>query len=242
MNLAKDCVDIGLRTNQLDSMLGFWTCEVGLQYEELLKVGGGIHQHRLSLNGSTLKLNHSRDPLPDTPKGGYRELLIASDVDRVKHLTDPDGNRVTLVPWQYEGISHIAMRISVSSLPKARLFYSHTLLAEAVADNVFRLGTTLLILQEFVEKAGYGRFAGKGYRYLTIRVNKVDIEHLGLLERGARQARRPETLGPTARISFITDPDGNWIGLSQRASLTDDLAPEIQFRPRFANANVGLSQ
>jgi lactoylglutathione lyase len=33
----------------------------------------------------------------------------------------------------------------------------------------------------------------------------------------------PITLGETARISFIRDPDGNWIELSQRASLVGPL-------------------
>jgi lactoylglutathione lyase len=28
------------------------------------------------------------------------------------------------------------------------------------------------------------------------------------------------TLGEVARISFVLDPDGNWIEMSQRASLT----------------------
>ena len=32
------------------------------------------------------------------------------------------------------------------------------------------------------------------------------------------------TLGKTARISFVRDPDGNWIELSQRASLTGPLS------------------
>jgi lactoylglutathione lyase len=33
------------------------------------------------------------------------------------------------------------------------------------------------------------------------------------------------TLGSTARISMVRDPDGNWIELSQRASLTGSLEP-----------------
>ena len=49
MNLAKHCIDVGVRTNNIDAMLEFWTKEVGLPYMELLKVGGGVHQHRLSL-------------------------------------------------------------------------------------------------------------------------------------------------------------------------------------------------
>jgi lactoylglutathione lyase len=33
------------------------------------------------------------------------------------------------------------------------------------------------------------------------------------------------TLGDTARISMIRDPDGNWIELSQRASIVGSIAP-----------------
>ena len=55
MNLAKHCIDVGVRTNNIDAMLEFWTKEVGLPYMELLKVGGGVHQHRLSLKGSIFK-------------------------------------------------------------------------------------------------------------------------------------------------------------------------------------------
>jgi hypothetical protein len=39
------------------------------------------------------------------------------------------------------------------------------------------------------------------------------------------EARAPVTLGSTARISMVRDPDGNWIELSQRASLTGSLEP-----------------
>lgn len=33
----------------------------------------------------------------------------------------------------------------------------------------------------------------------------------------------PVTLGKVARICFVRDPDGNWIEISQRASLTGKL-------------------
>jgi len=38
----------------------------------------------------------------------------------------------------------------------------------------------------------------------------------------------PFNMGKTARISFITDPDGNWIELSQRASLTGPLPNDME--------------
>ena len=66
---------------------------------------------------------------------------------------------------------------------------------------------------------------GLGYRYITVQVWNVDQEHTDFLARGGVEARPPTTLGTTARISFIMDPDQNWIEVSQRASLTGTLEP-----------------
>nr|QQZ50882.1 VOC family protein [Phenylobacterium glaciei] len=65
--------------------------------------------------------------------------------------------------------------------------------------------------------------SGKGWRYITFQVFKVDEEHARILEQGGRQAMPPTTLGATARISMVRDPDGNWIEISQRASLVGTL-------------------
>lgn len=65
-----------------------------------------------------------------------------------------------------------------------------------------------------------GAFTARGFRYLTIQVRDVDAEHAGIIARGGSEGRPPVTLGTTARISFVRDPDGNWIEISQRASLT----------------------
>ena len=44
-----------------------------------------------------------------------------------------------------------------------------------------------------------------------------------MLAKGGREALAPVTLGTTARISMVRDPDGNWIELSQRASIVGSL-------------------
>ena len=44
-----------------------------------------------------------------------------------------------------------------------------------------------------------------------------------MLAHGGGEATAPVTLGTTARISMVKDPDGNWIELSQRASITGSL-------------------
>lgn len=224
MKLAKDYVDIGVRTNNKEAMLNFWTNTVGLQYEELLKIGGGVHQHRLSLNGSVFKLNHTRETIPDTAPTGYHRLYIAADIEQEKHLQDPDGSLVTLVPKGRSDITHIGIGMKVKNIHEAVAFFKDTLQADELSDNRFRLGTTIFLLEQAAPGTlASGGFIGKGYRYCTIQVHKVDSEHQGLIERGALEGAAPVTMGTTARVSFINDADGNVIEISQRASLVGNL-------------------
>lgn len=224
MKLAKDAIDIGVYTNQLEPMLGFWQETIGLPYEELLKVGGGVHQHRLGLAGSVFKLNHSREPLRENRPAGYRELLIARpEITTPASHTDPDGNLVTLVPPGYGQVERIGIVIAVRSLAASGQFFSQVLGLEEIGAHQFRWGTTVIRLEEDPGLAPCDSMRGTGYRYLTVQVWDVDAEHAAVIERGGTEARAPATLGTTARISFITDPDGNWIEVSQRASLTGSL-------------------
>ena len=60
----KPALDVGLYSNHIDAMRAFYEGELGLAYNHLLKVGGGVHQHRLDLAGDgVLKLNAARDEL-----------------------------------------------------------------------------------------------------------------------------------------------------------------------------------
>ena len=222
MKLAKQGIDIGLRTNQLEPSLSFWRDEIGLPYEELLKIGGGVHQHRLGLNGAVLKLNHARDPLPEAPSG-YSELMIARDIRQPLNHQDPNGIPVTLVPTGYQGITHVGIKMQVRSLKSAAQFFASTLQAQTINANQYKLGNTQFFLEENTLALPSAGMQGRGFRYLTIQVYKVDTEHAELLQRGAQEAEPPRTLGQTARISFICDTDNNWIEISQRKSLTGDL-------------------
>ena len=225
MKLAKKFIDVGVQTNQYEAMAEFWQKQIGLPYEELLKVGGGIHQHRHSLNGSIFKLNSVRDSLATSEPTGYSELMVASDtVNSPTQLTDPDGNKVTLVPAGYEGITNIGMKLEVSSIKKFRHFYSEILQIEEVSETCYRWGTTLFFLSENKNHKRCHSMSGIGYRYITVQIWDVEEEHQAILSRGGEEARPPIVLGSTAKISFITDPDGNWIEISQRASLTGDLS------------------
>ena len=224
MRVAKPRLDFGLYTNDRDGMLAFWQDEVGLELEEVLPVGRGVRQHRLSLNGSVFKLNHSRDPLPDEARSGYRELLIARPgLGRRRGLVDPDGNRVTLVPPGEDGIDAIGIRLAVSDARAQADFYRRIMEFEELGERRHRLGDTLLLFDEAPGIVRSGEMRAGGYRYCTLQVWDVDEAHAEIVARGGEQAHPPMTLGKVARISFVRDPDGNWIELSQRASLTGEL-------------------
>ena len=227
MKLAKPCIDIGLATNNLDPMLEFWQCEVGLPLDHVLKVRRGQNQHRHDAMGSVFKLNHLEKTLPDTPPSGYLELLVAKDgLEDSKHLTDPDGNKVALVPTGAHGVEQIGVRLGVRDLDAHKAFYKDAFGFEEIPYNKgvgFKAANSVILLEQDPAAPSDAVMDGKGWRYITLQVFKVDNDHAHVLSVGGREAMPPTTLGTTARISMVRDPDGNWIELSQRASIVGSL-------------------
>jgi lactoylglutathione lyase len=227
MRLAKEHIDVGVFTNRTDDMLAFWQGEVGLPFEEMLPIGGGLRQHRHAMNGSVFKLNSARDPLGEEPLSGYRELRIArAGLPSPRTLTDPDGNRVTLVPQGVSSIVGIEVVLAVRDEGAFHAFYGDALQLERAAERSYRCGDSLLTFAHDPGAVEAGRMTARNYRYITIQVWDCDAEHAGIIARGGREGRPPLTLGSTARVSFVRDPDGNWIEISQRASLTGALSAD----------------
>jgi len=231
MKLAKPRIDIGFATNHAPAALAFWQNEIGLPFDYTQPIRRGYKQHRHDLCGSILKINQVYETLPDNPPSGYRELLIARDgITAPQPMSDPEGNRVTLVPTGMCGIERIGIRLGVRDVEAHRRFYTEALgLSQGAptADGAmtFLAGDTVLIVEHDANAPSDAAFEGKGWRYITFQVFEVDREHAHVLAHGGREARAPVTLGTTARISMVRDPDGNWIELSQRASLTGSLEP-----------------
>lgn len=227
MDLAKPRIDVGLFTNNLEPMLDFWQNEIGLPFDHLLPLGGGLQQHRHDLLGSVLKINHARNALPDSAPSGYRELLIAREgLLGPRRLTDPDGNRVTLVPPGAHGIERIGIRLAIRDAAAHRRFYAVALGLPDVPErggDSFLCGDSVILFDEAPDAPSDAVFEGPGFRYITIQIRNVDEEHPAILARGGTEGRAPQTLGKVARISFVRDPDGNWIEMSQRASLVGAL-------------------
>ena len=194
----------------------------------MLPIRRGQNQHRHDALGSVVKINHHADPLPAAPPSGYRELIIAQPGRTAPlSLQDPDGNRVCLVPSGHDGVRQIGIRLAVRDLDAHRRFYRDALgLAEEARPSgaAFRAGETLLVLEQDRHASLDAGIRGKGWRYITFQVFRVDEVHAEVLAAGGREARAPVTLGTTARISMVLDPDGNWIELSQRASIVGALS------------------
>ena len=228
MQLAKKVIDVGLSTNNLEPMLRFWQEDAGLRFDQVLPVRRGQKQYRYDAQGSVIKLNHHTEPLPDAAPSGYRELIIAREgVQAPRLLFDPDGNRVRLVPPGHHGVTQLAVVVGVRSLSEHRRFYGDLLgFAEQAWSGgpAFRLGDSLLCLEQDLTATVDPVRQARGWRYITLQVADIDAIHDDLRRKGVREGLAPVTLGDVARISMILDPDGNWIELSRRASIVGSLS------------------
>jgi catechol 2,3-dioxygenase-like lactoylglutathione lyase family enzyme len=225
MHLAKPHLDIGLYTNQRDAQLAFWGETAALPFDQMVKLGGGVQQHRFLALGSPLatiiKVNHARDPIANTQPTGIAALTIARPgLTAPRALTDPDGNRVILVPAGHAGIDGVAINLDVNDLAVSAAFYTRLLGMTPAGADAFHLGGTLMRLSAAKTRIEPSAMSGPGYRYLTVQVFDCDAEHAAALANGATEGRPPHNYGSTARVSFIRDPDGTWIEISQRASVT----------------------
>ena len=227
IELAKFQLDIGLTTESRDPMLEFWQQAVGLTYDGPLSVGGGVQQHRHSCRGSIIKINHSRDPIEPQPRAGYRRLIVAqSDRTAVHDTEDPDGNLVSLVPPGQDGVTQLGVEIGVRDLGRHTHFWASVVglpPAPRAGRFAFRVGDSIIRLAHDPDAPYDATRRGAGYRYCTLQVFDADNEYGRCVEAGAGVGHEPFTHGEVARYGFIRDPDGNWIELSQRASITGPL-------------------
>jgi len=223
VELAKPCLDVGVYTNNHDEMRAFYETDVALPYEELLRAGGGVHQHRFGLRGGVFKLNHSRDPL-DEDVTCFRRLVVAAAPGQAPaRLVDPDGLAVEIVAPGRDAVEAVAVHWGSRDPDRLGRLLAEGLGARDAGDGRWQVGTTLLVVEEDPVAGPMGPMRARGFRYLTVQVRDVRREHARLLELGWSEGRPPVRLGDVAFISFVRDPDGAWLEVSQRASLTGPL-------------------
>lgn len=225
MKLAKQHLDIGLFTNDIAAHAEFWGDTVGLRLDHRLELREGWVQHRYDAHGSVIKVNHYVAPLPAHPPSGYRGLSIARAGAPAWEGRHPGGELVRLVPPGTDGIVGIGITVSTPEPARMMDFYLGAMEFEQAGPTTARCGDTLL----FVEKGPGGvvtdDFIAPNFRYLTVQIFDADQACADIVARGGRLARAPINFGTVARYGFVADPDGNWIEISARTSLTGIAPP-----------------
>ncbi|MEN3272682.1 MAG: hypothetical protein V7636_1443, partial [Actinomycetota bacterium] len=148
----------------------------------------------------------------------FVRLEIGADLYEM--MQDPDGTHV----WTRQDLDTIAIHWQSSDPERLAVLLRDGFDAVQVDGNRWTVGTTTLVLQPNGQPMGPMR--ARGFRYLTVQVRDVRAEHAHLLSLGWTEGTAPVRLGDTAFISFVLDPDGAPIEISQRASLTGPL-PDV---------------
>jgi len=223
MELARPMFDVGMLTNRGDAMLGFWCDEMGLALERELEPVPGVTQYKLTLMGAVLKINAVAAALPDRATlPGLRMLLLADDrVDHPQHRRDPDGNLLCLVPPGFRGITTFGVHFAVSDERRFHAFFTDVLQLDAIDERMYDLAGAALSFAWSPEVVAGATTGGAGFTYTTIQVMDAVAAHAALCDRGAIEDQPPSGahFNSDSIVSFIRDPDGNRIEISQRPDL-----------------------
>lgn len=225
MRLAKPHLDVGTMVNDWTAAEHFWGSTVDLAYEKFEKIGGGVRQYRFGVHGTVVKVNHSRQQLADEPTI-HRRLRIAHSVTTEPTLLhDPEGVEVELVPPGHEGVVGIEIVNATADPVEARRFWVDGIGGEPVeagstGGERYRIGDTIVTCIYEPGLVGPSTRGGAGFRYLTVQVFDVDTEYARLVGLGFVGEMAPFSLGTTARVSFVRDPDGGYLEVSERAEVT----------------------
>ncbi|MEM7466336.1 MAG: VOC family protein [Pseudomonadota bacterium] len=220
MKLAKPHLDIGLFTNDISAHKQFWSDTVGLAFDHELVLNDHWSQHRYDAHNSVIKINEYRKPLPDPGKSGYCRLSIAHDADHVWEGVHPGGEKVRLVPRGTDGIERLGITVSTPNPDRLMAFYVHAMEFEQAGDYVARCGDSLLFVEPGDGGVKTDSFICANFRYLTVQIFDADQACADIVARGGTLGQKPVSFGDVARYGFICDPDGNWIEISARTSLT----------------------
>ncbi len=220
MDLAKPHLDVGFMAKDWDAARRFWAETVGVAYEHFEKLGGGMRQHRFGANGSVIKVNHARNPLPHDGTVHRRLRLASAACSTPLLVRDPEGVEVELVPPGHDGVVGIEVLNATAAPTEAERFWVDGLGAAVVEPGRYRIGDSLVRVVHEPDLVAPTTRTAAGFRYLTVQVFDVDAEYERLMAMGFRSDVAPVSLGTTARICMVRDPDGGYVEVSQRAEVT----------------------
>lgn len=220
MKLAKPHLDIGLFTNDIDAHRRFWSDTVGLRLDHELALGlEDIVQYRYDAHDSVIKVNHRPAPFSPQPRSGYSGLTIAREGASWSG-SHPGGDTVRLVEPGTDGVVGIGITVRTPDPERMMRFYVEAMEFEQVAPFTARCGDSVLFVEPGTGGSPKASFIGPDFHYLTVQIFDADAACEQIVARGGRLGQAPRTLNQVARYGFVLDPDGNWIEVSARKSLT----------------------
>lgn len=222
MRLAKPHLDIGLFTTDIAAHSAFWGQTIGLRLDHKLDFGTGMIQHRYDAHDSVIKVNDHPSELPKYRRSGLVGLTIARADRPALDTQHPEGDRVRVVSPGTDGVVGIGITIRTPDVVKMMDFYRRAMEFEEVDPNTVRCGDSLLFFEKGPAPDNHPShfIGGSGFRYLTVQIFDADAAMADILARGGRLGQACVNFGEVARYGFILDPDGNWIEMSARTSLT----------------------
>jgi catechol 2,3-dioxygenase-like lactoylglutathione lyase family enzyme len=222
IRLARAAFDVGLLTTDIDPMIAFWHRERRLPIERIFEPTPGVTQYKLTMHGAVMKVNHVAGGASQAPRLGAVRLLrfVDDEIPEARHLRDPDGNLVQLVPPGGD-LSTFAVHLAVSDERTADEFYGRVLGLETVSDRVYDVAGAALSFAWSPDVAPGAGTGGRGFGYITLQVMDVVAAHALVCGRGAHEVMAPSdsAYAGGSSVSFIADPDGNLIELSERPDL-----------------------
>ena len=222
MRLAKPHIDIGLFTNDIDAHREFWGDTIGLRLDHELTLEEGWVQHRYDAHDSVIKVNHMTKPLAERPRSGYVGLTIASTTHAPWQGVNPSGDFVRVVAPGTDGVVGIGITISTPDPDRMMEFYVRAMEFDEVAPHIAACGDSLLFVERGPGGSETDDFRYPAFRYLTVQIFDADEACREIVARGAgaRLSLAPVSFADVARYAFVCDPDGNWVEISARTSLT----------------------
>ena len=140
-------------------------------------------------------------------------------------MHDSEWVEIELVPPGHEDVVGLEIINATASPAESERFWVVGLGAEVVGEGRYRIGDTLVSCLHVPGMIGPTTRTAAGLRYLTVQVFDVDAEYARLMELGFASEGPPLSLGQTARIAFVRDPDGGYVEVSQRAEITGSRIP-----------------
>ncbi len=244
--LARPGLDFGIPTDRGDAMMAFYAERTPCSFLSRDPIVEGQDEVFYELHRSWLKLNTTTWALPPAVSG-FRELIAADPtLDAPRHLVDPDGLPVTLVPPGTDGIDEVGVVIRSEEPDRLRSFLAEGFGAEARGEGQV-VGNTLFRVEPCEPLGARTPILTRGFTMLTLIVHDLLAVHDRLIAAGGSHGLKPalDPAQPERCIySFVSDPDGNWIELVQFGELSGPLpalaGPALTFDEFFAFRDHGV--